>query len=392
MAEIGFDRVYKLFGSVVAVEDLSLGIRDGEFLVLVGPSGCGKTTSLRMLAGFERPTYGTVSIDGKPQNRVPPQQRDLAMVFQSYALYPHMTVYKNLAFGMKVRREPRSGIRRQVQEVAALLGIEDLLSRRPSQLSGGQRQRVALGRALLRQPRAFLMDEPLSNLDAALRVQMRVELKRLHERFGITTVYVTHDQVEAMTMGDRIAIMSGGRLQQADTPEAIYERPANLFVAGFVGSPTMNLLPGEITSADGRPALSFLQTTAPPEGELAAAITALGRRDVVVGIRPEDLRLASDAPPSYSTRLQGIVDVVEPLGSETYVVLTIAGQTVTARFPPRVSVSSGDAVDVALTPGHLHVFDAHTGTNVRAGTPATTAAAIVDTPDTEAYSQQSSPQ
>jgi len=366
MAEITFDRVYKLFGSVVAVEDLSLGIRDGEFLVVVGPSGCGKTTSLRMLAGFERPTYGTVSINGEPQNRVAPQQRDLAMVFQSYALYPHMTVYKNLAFGMKVRREPRSTIRPQIQEVAALLGIEDLLARRPSELSGGQRQRVALGRALLRQPRAFLMDEPLSNLDAALRVQMRVELKRLHDRFGITTVYVTHDQVEAMTMGDRIAIMSNGRLQQADTPEVIYERPANLFVASFVGSPTMNLLKGEVTSADGHPAVHFLQTTTALEGALAVAVSSLTAREIVVGIRPEDVRLASDAPASYSTRLQGIVDVVEPLGSETYVVLKIAEQSVTARFPPRVSVTSGETVEVALTPAHLHVFDAQSGINILA--------------------------
>jgi multiple sugar transport system ATP-binding protein len=377
MAEIKFDGIYKLFGAVVAVEDLSLDIRDGEFLVLVGPSGCGKTTSLRMLAGFERPTYGTVSIDGQPQNKVPPQQRDLAMVFQSYALYPHMTVYKNLAFGMKVRREPRARIRPQVEEVAALLGIESLLDRRPSELSGGQRQRVALGRALLRQPRAFLMDEPLSNLDAALRVQMRVELKRLPERFGISTVYVSHDQVEAMTMGDRIAIMSDGRLQQADTPEAIYERPANLFVAGFVGSPKMNLLAGEVTSAGGRLALGFLQTTAAVDGDLAAAVGGLSAREIVVGIRPEDLRLASDAPASYATRLQAIVDVVEPLGSETYVVLTIAGQTLTARFPPRVTVASGDAVEVALTPSHLHVFDAQSGENVQAGTPARSPIAAV---------------
>jgi multiple sugar transport system ATP-binding protein len=277
-----------------------------------------------------------------------------------------MTVYKNLAFGMKVRREPRSTIRPQIQEVAALLGIEDLLARRPSELSGGQRQRVALGRALLRQPRAFLMDEPLSNLDAALRVQMRVELKRLHDRFGITTVYVTHDQVEAMTMGDRIAIMSDGRLHQADTPEIVYERPANLFVASFVGSPTMNLLKGEVTSADGRPAVNFLQTTTALEGALAAAVPNLTEREIVVGIRPEDVRLASDAPASYSTRLQGIVDVVEPLGSETYVVLTIAEQSVTARFPPRVSATSGETVEVALTPAHLHVFDAQSGINILA--------------------------
>ncbi|MDX6525475.1 MAG: multiple sugar transport system ATP-binding protein, partial [Gaiellales bacterium] len=258
MAQISFDRVYKLFGDVVAVDDLSLDIRDGEFLVLVGPSGCGKTTSLRMLAGFERATYGTVSIGGVVQNTVAPQNRDLAMVFQSYALYPHMTVYKNLAFGMKVRREPRAEVRPRVEEVARLLDIETLLDRRPSELSGGQRQRVALGRALLRSPRAFLMDEPLSNLDAALRVQMRVELKHLHDRLGVTTVYVTHDQVEAMTMGDRIAIMNAGRLQQADTPEAIYVRPANLFVAGFIGSPKMNLVSGRVSSQDGRVAAEFL--------------------------------------------------------------------------------------------------------------------------------------
>jgi len=364
LAGIRFDRTYKLFGDVVAVEDLSLEIRDGEFLVLVGPSGCGKTTSLRMLAGFERPTYGTVSIDGKVQNRVPPQQRDLAMVFQSYALYPHMTVYKNLSFGMRVRREPRSQIRSQIQEVARLLEIEQLLDRRPSELSGGQRQRVALGRAMLRQPRAFLMDEPLSNLDAALRVQMRVELKRLHERLGVTTVYVTHDQVEAMTMGDRIAIMNGGRLQQADVPEAIYDRPANLFVAGFIGSPKMNLLRGEVSASDGRPCVALLDTSIPLAEAAADAVGRLGHGEVVVGIRPEDLRLSTDAPASYSSRLEGVVELVEPLGSETYVVLRVAGETLTARFPPRASVGPGDAVEVAVTPAHLHVFDARSEQNV----------------------------
>jgi multiple sugar transport system ATP-binding protein len=369
MAPIGFDHVYKLFGEVVAVDDLSLEIQDGEFLVLVGPSGCGKTTSLRMLAGFERATYGTISIGGEVQNRVPAQNRDLAMVFQSYALYPHMTVYKNLAFGMKVRREPRSEVRPRVEEVARLLDIEALLDRRPSELSGGQRQRVALGRALLRSPRAFLMDEPLSNLDAALRVQMRVELKHLHDRLAVTTVYVTHDQVEAMTMGDRIAIMSEGKLQQADTPEAIYVRPANLFVAGFIGSPKMNLVSGRVSSANGRVAVDFLGQTVTLEGALADAVAKVDHGEIVVGLRAEDLRLVNDAPASYSTRLQGVVDVWEPLGSETYVVVKVGESSLTARFPPRTAVASGDVVDVALTPAHLHVFDARSGQNVLAGAP-----------------------
>jgi multiple sugar transport system ATP-binding protein len=369
MAQIGFDRVYKLFGDVVAVDDLTLEIEDGEFLVLVGPSGCGKTTSLRMLAGFERATYGTISIGGVVQNKIAAQDRDLAMVFQSYALYPHMTVYKNLAFGMKVRREPRGEIRPRVQEVARLLDIEPLLDRRPSELSGGQRQRVALGRALLRSPRAFLMDEPLSNLDAALRVQMRVELKHLHDRLGVTTVYVTHDQVEAMTMGDRIAIMNGGRLQQADTPEAIYVRPANLFVAGFIGSPKMNLVPARVSSANGRVAVDLLGQTVVLEGAVADAVTRVDHGEVVIGLRAEDLRLADDAPASYSLRVQGVVDVWEPLGSETYVVLKVGDRTLTARFPPRTAVASGDVVDVAFTPAHLHVFDARTERNVLAGVP-----------------------
>jgi multiple sugar transport system ATP-binding protein len=286
------------------------------------------------------------------------------MVFQSYALYPHMTVYKNLSFGMRVRREPRSQIRSQIQEVARLLEIEQLLDRRPSELSGGQRQRVALGRAMLRQPRAFLMDEPLSNLDAALRVQMRVELKRLHERLGVTTVYVTHDQVEAMTMGDRIAIMNGGRLQQADVPEAIYDRPANLFVAGFIGSPKMNLVRGEVSASEGRPCVALLDTSIPLAEAAADAVGRLGHSEVVVGIRPEDLRLSTDAPASYSSRLEGVVELVEPLGSETYVVLRVAGETLTARFPPRASVGPGDAVEVAVTPAHLHVFDAQSEQNV----------------------------
>jgi multiple sugar transport system ATP-binding protein len=364
MAEIEFERVHKLFGSACAVDDLSLRVRDGEFLVLVGPSGCGKTTSLRMLAGFERPTYGTVSIAGSVVNRVPPRERDLAMVFQSYALFPHMTVFRNLAFGMRIRRAKREEVRRRVHEVAATLELDGLLERRPAELSGGQRQRVALGRALLREPQAFLMDEPLSNLDAALRVQMRVELGRLHERLGVTTVYVTHDQVEAMTMGGRIAVMSGGRLQQCDAPEQIYARPTNLFVAGFIGSPKMNFFPGRIGSDDGRPQLHCLGVRLPLTGAVGEVVRHHGGDDLVVGLRPEDLRWANDAPSSCTVSLTGEVEVVEPLGSETYVVVSVAGHSLTARFPSRSGVKPSARVALALDPTHVHVFDRRTERNL----------------------------
>jgi multiple sugar transport system ATP-binding protein len=364
MSAVRFEGVSKLFGSVTAVSELSLDIADGEFLVLVGPSGCGKTTSLRMLAGFERPTYGTVYIDGQGVNTKMPKDRDLAMVFQSYALYPHMTVLKNLSFGLKVRREKRDAIRPQIDEVAKTLDIEKLLDRRPSELSGGQRQRVALGRALLRRPKAFLMDEPLSNLDAALRVQMRAELKRLHERFGITTVYVTHDQVEAMTMGSRIALMNHGVLQQCATPEHIYDRPANLFSASFIGSPKMSLAPGRVSSDDGDPAIECLGVRTPVQGDHAEALKKLDRAaELIVGIRPEDLRWSEDAPASHPVRLNATVDVVEPLGSETFVVAHVADQSLTARFPPRSGVGPGAEVELALHPAHLHLFDAQTGRN-----------------------------
>ena len=364
MAKITLDGVYKLFGDVRAVDDVSLEVADGEFLVLVGPSGCGKTTTLRMIAGFERPTYGTITIGERVVNRVPPKDRNLAMVFQSYALYPHMNVARNLSFGMRVRREPRAEIDRRVREVAEMLGLQDLLARKPGQLSGGQRQRVALGRALLREPDAFLMDEPLSNLDAALRVQMRVELSRLHERFAATTVYVTHDQVEAMTMGDRIAVMSGGRLQQCDTPERLYERPANLFVAGFIGAPKMNLVAGRLASGEGGPLCEWLGQSVPLAGELAQAARPLGSAEVTVGLRPEDLRWSQDAPPACTARLSALVDVVEPVGSETYVVARIGEHSLTARFPPRSGVGTGDRVELAFDPAHLHVFGGELGTSV----------------------------
>jgi multiple sugar transport system ATP-binding protein len=361
---VAFKGVYKLFGSVPAVRDLNLEIAQGEFLVLVGPSGCGKTTTLRMLAGLERPTYGTIQIGGRMVNRVPPKDRNIALVFQSYALYPHMTVRDNLAFGMRARREPRDRVRARVKDVASTLDIAELLERRPAELSGGQRQRVALGRALIREPEVFLMDEPLSNLDAALRVQMRTELARLHERLGITTVYVTHDQVEAMTMGTRIALMRDGVLQQVDTPEMLYAQPANLFVAAFIGSPRMNLITGRVDHAHDRLGVNWLGLHMPLGEKLAAAVRRQGCNEVVVGVRPEDVRWARDSHGDRLVRCGGLAEVVEPLGSETLVALVVNGERLVARFPPRSGVQPGDNVDLALDPEHVHVFDPESGASV----------------------------
>jgi ABC-type sugar transport system ATPase subunit len=311
VALVTFDRVTKVFpGPTVAVDDLSLEVGDGEFLILVGPSGCGKSTALRMVAGLERISAGEIRVGDRTINEVPPQHRDIAMVFQNYALYPHMTVERNLGFGLRQRRTPKAEIARRVAEVSATLGLDELLKRRPGQLSGGQRQRVAMGRALVREPAVFLMDEPLSNLDAKLRVQMRAELKKLHARLGITTIYVTHDQVEAMTLGDRIAVLSGGRLQQLGVPQEVYDRPANVFVAGFIGSPPMNLLRG-VASA----------------GEIVAGTIRLRRArvadgEVVVGIRPEALAAGAEDLPV----IEVAVDVVEPLGDEVLVHGTVEGR------------------------------------------------------------------
>jgi multiple sugar transport system ATP-binding protein len=358
---VAFSGIYKLFGSVAAVRNLDLEIRQGEFLVLVGPSGCGKTTTLRMLAGLERPTFGSITIAGRDVTRVASRDRNIALVFQSYALYPHMSVRENLAFGMKARHEPRARIRTRVQEVAETLDIMPLLDRRPAALSGGQRQRVALGRALIREPEVFLMDEPLSNLDAALRVQMRAELARLHERLGITTVYVTHDQVEAMTMGDRIVLMRDGVLQQIDAPEALYARPANLFVAGFIGSPKMNLVPAQRTSSDGAHAIECLGTRFALAAEMRPRDSG---SDVVLGLRPEDLRWARGSADDGAVRLQARVEVVEPLGSETLLTVAIDEHRLIARFPPRTGISPGENVDLAFDPAHVHLFDPGSGSSV----------------------------
>jgi multiple sugar transport system ATP-binding protein len=363
LSEVRFDGVHKIFGTETAVEDLNLTVNAGEFLVLVGPSGCGKTTTLRMLAGLERPSYGRILIGDKLVNNVSPRFRDVAMVFQSYALYPHMNVYDNLAFGMRARGASNDLVAQRVKETAEVLGLGQLLKRRPSQLSGGQRQRVALGRALIRQPQVFLMDEPLSNLDAGLRVQMRAELSRLHQRFRVTTVYVTHDQVEAMTMGDRIAVMNAGRLQQVDAPETLYDNPTNIFVAGFIGSPRMNFVPGRLASSEGKTSVSFLGITTPlGTGSRLTAGAANG--DVTVGIRPEDLMWRPAAGPDCTLTLNAEVDVVEPMGHEAYVTALCAGETVTSRFPPRSGVRTQERVELALNPARLHLFDAQSGITI----------------------------
>src|SRR5579883_1431581 len=289
MASVTLDHVVKRFGEVVAVHDVSIEVQDKEFLVLVGPSGCGKSTILRMIAGLEELTDGSIYIGDRLVNDVPPKDRDIAMVFQNYALYPHMSVYDNMAFALKLRHAPKQEIQRRVQEAAGILGIENLLQRKPKQLSGGQRQRVALGRAIVREPRVFLMDEPLSNLDAKLRVQTRAELIKLHRRLQTSVVYVTHDQVEAMTMGSRIAILRDGVLQQLASPAEVYAHPANMFVAGFIGSPAMNFFRGELTAADGdlRVQTSGLDLKLPIE--IAARAQSLANRKVVLGVRPEDI-------------------------------------------------------------------------------------------------------
>ncbi|GBD15982.1 sn-glycerol-3-phosphate import ATP-binding protein UgpC [bacterium HR26] len=361
MAEVIYDHVTKRFDSVVAVNDLTLEVKDGEFLVLVGPSGCGKTTALRCLAGLEEVTSGDIVIGDRVVTHVPPKDRDIAMVFQNYALYPHMTVYDNMAFGLKLRKVPKQEIDRRVKEAAEILGIQDLLNRKPRQLSGGQRQRVALGRAIVREPQVFLMDEPLSNLDAKLRVQTRGELIKLQRRLGVTTIYVTHDQVEAMTMGHRIAVMNQGVLQQLDTPENLYDRPANLFVATFIGSPAMNIFPAKVASGDGtvRLVAGDVKLEAPPSHR--SRLADYVDREVLVGIRPEDLEVLAGNPESEggdTVRLP--VELIEPLGAETLVHLRGPAGTLIAQGEPRIHLEPGDVVTVRVRKDHLHTFDPQT--------------------------------
>ena len=385
MAKIVLEGVTKVFGSdVVAVNDVSLEIGDGEFMVLVGPSGCGKSTILRILAGLEEVTAGEVMIGDRQVTDLPPKERDVAMVFQNYALYPHMSVEQNLGFGLKLRRMPKDEIRTRVSDAAKILGLEPLLNRKPAALSGGQRQRVAMGRAMVREPHAFLMDEPLSNLDAKLRVQMRAELAKLHERLKTTTVYVTHDQVEAMTLGERVAVLRDGVLQQVDTPQRLYNHPANLFVAAFIGSPPMNLVEARVR--DGKVAFAGFELPLSPESDL----TAYDGRSVILGIRPSDLEDTAVWSNEQLPSIEVTAEVTEELGSEVNILFTIdappikteetlaAADTTAeevpiplmaegskamfcARVDARTRVRPGGSVRLSCDPGRFHFFDPDTG-------------------------------
>jgi len=361
VARVQLERVTKKFGAVTAVNDVSLEIPDKQFTVLVGPSGCGKTTALRLIAGLEEATAGDIFIGERRVNDVPPKDRDIAMVFQNYALYPHMTVYDNMAFGLKLRKYPRSQIERRVKDTAGLLGIEGLLDRKPKQLSGGQRQRVALGRAIVREPQVFLMDEPLSNLDAKLRVQTRAEIKKLHARLMTTTVYVTHDQTEAMTMGDRIVVMRDGLVQQVDSPMNLYDRPANQFVAGFIGSPAMNFIPARVTQNGGSYRISADGFQVDVPRELSDAVRGVAGRDVIFGIRPEDIAdraLVSDADPAWTIRVG--VDVHEPLGSDVILYLTVGSHSIVARVDAHTQAKMGQQIEVVFNMRKMHLFDSQT--------------------------------
>jgi len=359
MGQVVLRNVNKFYDSVHAVKDVNLQIRDKEFVVFVGPSGCGKTTTLRMIAGLEVISSGDISIDGQVVNNLPPMDRDIAMVFQNYALYPHMSVYDNMAFGLKMRKFNRREIAKRVQEAADILDIGDYLKRKPRQLSGGQRQRVALGRAIVRHPRVFLFDEPLSNLDAKLRVQMRVELKKLHQRLGTTAVYVTHDQVEAMTLGDRVIVMRDGLVQQVGEPLDLYNSPANRFVAGFIGSPAMNF--ASVTMMDGNGRLTA--KNAGLELEVPASHAERLRshigREVTMGIRPENLHVATETDPAGLT-FPSKVEVVEQLGSEILLDVRVGNDTMVAAVDPTIRARVQDQIRLAVNPARLHFFDAQT--------------------------------
>ena len=360
MASVTYEHVTKRFGEMVAVDDLNIRADDREFLVLVGPSGCGKTTALRCLAGLEEITSGRIMIADRVVNDVAPKDRDIAMVFQSYALYPHLSVFDNMAFGLKLRKVPKDQIRARVEKAAATLGITELLKRKPRQLSGGQRQRVAVGRAIMREPKVFLLDEPLSNLDAKLRVQMRAEISKIHNQLQTTFIYVTHDQMEAMTMATRIAVINRGRLQQLDTPQNLYNQPANLFVAGFIGSPAMNFFPATVRSDGGLFADSG-EFQVPIPAERSKTLEPYVGRNVVIGIRPEDIHDVQLVPPNIAAaKVTAQVDVTELMGNEILLYLVAGENTFVARVDPRSQLRVGNRAEVALNMEKLHVFDAAT--------------------------------
>jgi len=364
MAQVVLDHVTKKFGNVTAVNDLCIDIQDKEFLVLVGPSGCGKSTALRMIAGLEELSSGNIFIGDRLVNDVSPKDRDIAMVFQSYALYPHMNVYDNLAFGLKMRKFSKEEIDKRVKLAAGILGIEMLLDRKPKQLSGGQRQRVALGRAIVREPKVFLMDEPLSNLDAKLRVQTRAELIKLHQRLKTTIIYVTHDQIEAMTMGSRIAVMRDGILQQLDTPRKLYEHPANVFVAGFIGSPAMNFFDAGVAVSDGAAQVQGDGFALSLAGERARELAAYNGKQVVLGIRPEHLAEVSSGETEETGELAALVEVVESMGSEQQLYLLVGSKSVVAKVDSFFQVTVGDRLTLAFPKGQLRLFDKETETAI----------------------------
>ncbi|WP_404331113.1 ABC transporter ATP-binding protein [Mesobacillus maritimus] len=365
MAELKLENIYKIYdNNVTAVTDFNLHIQDKEFIVFVGPSGCGKSTTLRMIAGLEEISKGDFSIDGKRVNDTPPKDRDIAMVFQNYALYPHMTVYDNMAFGLKLRKFPKDEIDRRVQEAAKILGLEEYLKRKPKALSGGQRQRVALGRAIVRDAKVFLMDEPLSNLDAKLRVQMRAEIAKLHRRLDTTTIYVTHDQTEAMTMATRLVVMKDGIIQQVGAPKDVYEKPENVFVASFIGSPSMNFFHGKLEEGKFAAGKS---TIAVPEGKMKVLRDqGYVGKDIILGIRPEDLHdepIAIDASKGATIRIN--VDVSELTGAETMVYSTFEGQNFVARIDARTDIKPNEKLDLAFDMNKVHFFDTESELRIR---------------------------
>ena len=359
MANVSFENVVKKYGDVTAVNNLNIAVADKEFLVLVGPSGCGKTTALRCLAGLEEISSGEIKIGDRVVNDVAPKDRDIAMVFQSYALYPHLSVYDNMAFGLKLRKVPKDEIKRRVGEAADILGIQDLLERKPRQLSGGQRQRVAVGRAIVREPKVFLFDEPLSNLDAKLRVAMRAEISKLHQRLQTTFIYVTHDQIEAMTMASRIAVINKGILQQLDTPQNLYDNPNNLFVAGFIGSPAMNFFPGKLRKDGSKLVVDTGDFVVPIPAKRAKQYEAYAGKDVIFGIRPENIHDADFVPPNIDAEKVAVkVDVTELMGNEIFLYLVSGKNTFVSRVDPRSKLRVGQQASMAFDMDTVHIFDA----------------------------------